>query len=227
MRRYLLAGLSVLLVAVAILNGPCRAMSAADPAHTKAEGEGAGGDHGPGAGHERPPMFGSDIGVWTILIFLAVFGILYWKAWPLVLEGLQKREHNIAAALDEARKAREEAEAMRGQLKKELDNAHEKVREIMEEGRKRAETNAQAIVDKAKGEMQADRERLHREIDLAKDQALKEIWTQTAQLATLVSEKTIRRHLSADDHRRLIDEAIVDLRRSVEERRERTDGQPS
>jgi F-type H+-transporting ATPase subunit b len=225
MRRYLIAGLSVVLVTVVVLNGPARAESKAEQGHTTAEEKGADKDHKPGEGHERPPMFGSDIGIWTLLIFLAVFGILYWKAWPLVLEGLQKREHNIASALEDARKAREEAEVLRGQFKKELDNAQEKVRGIMDEGRKNAESNAQAIVDKAKGEMQADRERLHREIDLAKDQALKEIWTQTAQLATMVSEKTIRRHLTPDDHRRLIDEAIADLRRSVEDRRERTDGQ--
>jgi F-type H+-transporting ATPase subunit b len=60
--------------------------------------------------------------------------------------------------------------------------------------------------------IQADRERLRREMDIAKDQALKELWEQAAQLATLISAKAISRNLTVDDHRRLIDEALTEMR---------------
>ena len=53
---------------------------------------------------------------------------------------------------------------------------------------------------------------------MARDQALRQIWDQAANLAVQTSEKTLRRKLSPDDHRRLIDEAIIDLRRATEDR---------
>ena len=47
-------------------------------------------------------------------------------------------------------------------------------------------------------------------------QALKEITDHTAQLVTLVSAKVIRRSLSADDHRRLIDESLAELKQEAQ-----------
>ena len=67
------------------------------------------------------------------------------------------------------------------------------------------------MIAKTKAEMQAEKDRLYRELHLAKDQALKELWNQAADLATLISTKAIRRQLTADDQRRLTDEALSEL----------------
>ena len=52
---------------------------------------------------------------------------------------------------------------------------------------------------------------MKREIEAARDQALKEIWDKTVQLAALVSTKAIGRVVTEDDHRRLIDESLKEL----------------
>ena len=67
------------------------------------------------------------------------------------------------------------------------------------------------MIAKARAEIQAERERLRREIEMARDQALQELWKQAADLATMISAKAIRRQLSAEDHRRLVDEALTEL----------------
>ena len=59
---------------------------------------------------------------------------------------------------------------------------------------------------------QTERDRLRREMDIAKDQAIKELWEQAAQLATLISAKAIGRSLTEDDHHRLLDEAMQEMR---------------
>jgi len=59
---------------------------------------------------------------------------------------------------------------------------------------------------------------------LARDAALQDLWAQTAQLATLVSGRAIGRQLNLDDHRKLVDEAIVDLRRAGAERKQEVAG---
>jgi F-type H+-transporting ATPase subunit b len=152
-----------------------------------------------------------DLGLWTVVVFALLLFVLRKWAWKPWLEGIHRRESNIKEALAEAQKARAEAQQIRAELQKEMSGAHDRVRQIMDDARRDAQRAKEEMISQARAEIQAERERLQREVSTARDQALKELWTQTAQLATLVSAKAIRRHLSVDDHRRLVDEAIAEL----------------
>jgi F-type H+-transporting ATPase subunit b len=90
------------------------------------------------------------------------------------------------------------------------------VREILEEARRDAERTAEEIRARGLAEVQAERERLLRELDRARDQALQELWQESVRLAVLISQKALRRSLSEEDHRRLLDEALAELRRQSE-----------
>jgi len=100
-----------------------------------------------------------------------------------------------------------------------MNRAQEKVREVLDEARRDAQNLRDEMVAKAKSEIQTERERLRHEIEMARDQALQQLWNQTAQLATLISAKAIRRELNVEDHRRLVDEAIAELQEAGNERR--------
>lgn len=159
-----------------------------------------------------------DLGIWTIVVFVLLLLLLRRLAWGPMLEGLQRREQNIRAAREEAERARDEAQRLRADLQAEMDRAAEKVAGLMDGARRDAQRATDEMLGKAREEIQKERERLHREIGVARDQALQEIWNQTAQLATLISAKAIRRQLDANDHRRLVDEAIGELREAGHER---------
>jgi F-type H+-transporting ATPase subunit b len=128
-----------------------------------------------------------------------------------MLQGLQKREDSIRTALEDAQRARDEAERLREEFQREIQSANEKVRDILEEGRRDSERTTQEMIAKAKTDIQAERDRLRREIDTARDQALQELWSQAANLATMISHKVIKRELNEQDHRRLVDEALREL----------------
>jgi F-type H+-transporting ATPase subunit b len=151
------------------------------------------------------------LGVWSMVVFGILLFVLWKYAWGPILEGLQKREHTIESAVRDAQQARDEAQRLRDQLQREVDKAHEKVRDILDEGRRHAQQTTDEMIAKAKSEIQNERDRLRREIEMARDQALQELWKQTANLATLVSAKAIRRQLTEEDHRRLVDEALKEL----------------
>jgi F-type H+-transporting ATPase subunit b len=152
-----------------------------------------------------------DLAIWSVVVFLVLLFVLGKFAWQPMMEGLDKREHAIHSAIEEAKSAREEAARLREQLQAEMDKAHEKVREIMDEARRDAQKLADDLRTKAMADVQTERERLRREIDTAKDQALQDIWNQAANLATLISAQVIGRSLSGDDHRRLVDEALKEV----------------
>jgi F-type H+-transporting ATPase subunit b len=183
-----------------VLFVPCAAASAAE-------------GHGEGQVNIFDPA-DIPLGFWTIVVFVVLLVVLKKYAWGPILEGLQKREQNIAAAIEEAEKARAEAERLREQFQAEMARAQEKVREILDEGRRDSQRVAEEMIAKARAEIQAERDRLRREIESARDQALQELWNQAAQLATLISAKAIRRQLSPEDHRRLVDEALAELERA-------------
>lgn len=155
----------------------------------------------------------ADTALWAIVVFLSLFFILKSKAWPLVLEGLQKREETIRSSLEEAKKTRDEMAKMQAEFKKELSEAHQQIPALMEEARKKGDAMVAQKLAEATAKIQADQERFRHEMEIAKDQAIKELWEQAAQLATLISAKAIGRSLNEEDHRRLLDEAIKEMGR--------------
>ncbi len=168
-------------------------------------------EHG---GEHEPGFFQYDLGLWSIIVFVLLLLVLRVFAWGPMLGGLQKREQSILGALKEAEAARAEAHQLRDQLQREMGEAHEKVRQMFDEAHKAGQEAREQLVAEARKDIQSERERLHREIDAARDNALQQIMTKAADLATLVASKAIRRQMTPEDHRRLIDEAMNDLRRT-------------
>lgn len=163
-----------------------------------------------------------DLGLWTVVVFGLLVFILRKYAWGPMLEGLHQREENISKAIEDAKAAREEAQKLRADLEADRAKIGEAMRDAMDEARRKAQQMADELQAKAKADIQADRDRLHRELDTARDQVLQDLLNRTTELATLISSKTIRRELTPDDHRRFIDEALVQLRDSgTEWQRER------
>ncbi len=153
-----------------------------------------------------------DLGLWAIVVFVGLLFILRKMAWDPMLEGLQKREETIKNAVEEAKKARADTERITAEFKAKMDQAYAEIPKIMDEARRDAEVLKEEMRAQASKDIQTERQRLRREIDTARDQALQEIWIQAAHLATLISAKALGRSLTEDDHRRLIDEALVELR---------------
>jgi F-type H+-transporting ATPase subunit b len=171
-----------------------------------------------------PPRF--DLMLWTVVIFVLLFLVLRFvklpgasaPAWVMMLEGLRNREKAINQAIEDARKAREDAEALKAQHRTELNKAKDEVRAIIEEGRRNAQQLADDLMTKTKNEVQAERERLRREMESARSQALRDLTGWAAQLATMISTKALGRQMNPDDHRRLVDEALGDMQKADSEK---------
>jgi F-type H+-transporting ATPase subunit b len=180
-------------------------------------------DEGPGqvADEAQKDMFARalDLGIWTLVVFLLLVFILSRTGWKWMLEGLARRETDIAAAVEDARIAREQAERLKLEIRAERQKAADEARQIHDEARRTAQAAAEEMIAKAKADIEADRARLRRELAIERDQALQMMWQQAAELATLISARAIRRQLNPDDHRVLLDEALADMRGAVAERR--------
>ncbi|MEP3834045.1 MAG: ATP synthase F0 subunit B, partial [Rhodopirellula bahusiensis] len=85
------------------------------------------------------------------------------------------------------------------------------VQTMLADARRDAEANGQKIVDAAKVEAAAQRERALSDIENAKKVAMAEMAGQTSNLAMQVARSVVGRELSADDHADLIRQSMERL----------------
>jgi len=167
-----------------------------------------------GGGPEGSPnIFAGDLGTafWTLAIFVVLLLILGKWAWGPILAGLKKREEHIRQTIADAEKARQEAEQALADYKNQMTQAQAEAQAIIAKGRQDAIQLAEDMKDKAQTEAQALRGRAEQDINLAKQQALKEIYDRTADLATNIAGRIISKSLNPEDHRKMVQEALSKL----------------
>ncbi len=159
--------------------------------------------------------FAGDIGnaLWTLVVFGAVLAVLGKFAWGPILKNLQAREDFIRTSLEQAKSDREAAEARLKQYEEKLASARAEASAIVDEGRRDGDVLKRRIEDDARKEAELIVARGKREIEIATETAVKDIYRLSAQLSTEIAGKIIGRELKAEDHERLIAQSIADLGR--------------
>jgi F-type H+-transporting ATPase subunit b len=142
--------------------------------------------------------------LWVIAIFLIVLAILYPTAWKNVIAGLKAREERIRNDIAAAEAARTRAEATLREYTAQLATAEQRARDTINAAAADAERIATQIRTRGEQEAQEIKERATREIDAARKEALAQVYEQTANLATSIAEKIIRKSLNVDDQRDLV-----------------------
>ena len=160
-------------------------------------------------------LFAGDLGnaIWTLVIFLLVIVVLGKYAWGPLLSALQQREQFIRNSLQEAKDDREAAEARLQEYEARLQKATAEATQIVEQGRQDADKAKGRIEETARTEADKMLDRAKREIDLARQSAIKDLYATSAELATDIAGKVLKREMSPKDHERLIQESIEELNR--------------
>jgi F-type H+-transporting ATPase subunit b len=164
--------------------------------------------HGGGASPFAGTIYQS---VAAVAVFLLLLLILAKYAWGPILAGLQARENKIRNDLEEAEaSARQAAQTLR-QHEEKLAAAQAEALKIIEQGRADAlKVGAQLRAD-AQAEMDQIRRRAEADIRSAKQQAINELYSETATLSTQIAEKILRRQMNPEDHGALIQQALAEL----------------
>src|SRR5262249_14337550 len=148
-----------------------------------------------GAEHaaEQPGLLSVDwyTSVATVVVFLVLVVILAKTAWKPILSGLKDREDRIRGQIEGAEKANADAKSVLSDYQGKLAAAADEAKKVVEDGRKHAEDLAARIETDAKAEAGRERERALRDIELARQNALKDIHDQVATVATDIAGKIL------------------------------------
>jgi F-type H+-transporting ATPase subunit b len=153
--------------------------------------------------------------VWTVVVLLLVFWVLSKYAWGPLLGLLQGREDFIRSSLEQAKGERDQARVLLGEYEAKLASAREEIDAMIDEARRDAASLREREEAAAKGEARQILDRARREIELAKDTAVADLYERATALSTLAAGKILERELTGTDHQRLIDESIRAVERAA------------
>lgn len=158
-------------------------------------------------------LFAGDVGnaIWTLVIFVVLIVVLGKFAWGPMLGALQQRENFIRHSLEQAKDDRESAEKLLKEYSVKLEEAHAEAKKVVEEGRGAGEKIRLRLEDEARQESEKMVGRARREIEMAKQSAVKDLYAESAHLATELASRIVKRELTPSDHERLIAESLDEL----------------
>lgn len=145
-----------------------------------------------------------------VINFFIVLLALWFFLYKPVVNLLDRRAERVREGLEAAERSKEKASETEQEVAKQLDEARqqgqaliaqaqETASRMQSEGREQARRDAEALLERARGEIQLER-----------DQAIAELRRQFADLTVSAAEKVINQSLDRDAHRRLIDEVLAE-----------------
>jgi F-type H+-transporting ATPase subunit b len=152
--------------------------------------------------------------IWTILTFLILVGLLAKFAWRPLLAALDERQSSIRKALDDARKAKQELEAIHAESAKLLAQARSEAAEIVSRSRSDADRFREEMKDKARTEATGLIRNAERQIELETTRALQQIRQEAVDISIGIASKLLQRNVSKEDNERLIAETFKQLETS-------------
>lgn len=147
----------------------------------------------------------------TLVIFVVLVSVLGKAAWGPIVKGLAAREAKIRGDITAAEAARKQAEQALADYNAKIANAQEQIRTMLSNAAADGEKLATSIRMKAQSEAEEIKERATKDIDAAREAALREIYEKTAELSTSIAEKIIRRNLNANDQQELVRQSLEQL----------------
>ena len=153
--------------------------------------------------------------IWTLVCFAITFYVLKRFAFGRIQTAIDERRTRIRESLDEADRARAEAQQLLADHHALVARARGDAEAILSEARKVADSQRERLKDELDTERTRRVEETRREIEAETRRALEQIRSEVADLTLEATAKVTGKVLDASDHRRLIEEAIGDLDFSV------------
>lgn len=149
---------------------------------------------------------------WMAIVFFIVLAILWKWGFPTIVNMVNSRKEFIDDSLRKAHEANERLANIQKEGETMLQNAREKQAQILKDA---AETRDEIVVkaqEKATNEGSRLLNEAKAEIEVEKQNAIRDIRTQVAEISVQVAEKIVREKLSSDESQmELINKLLNDI----------------
>ena len=146
-----------------------------------------------------------------IVAFAIVFFFVWKWALPAINRILEARQQAIVGRLEEAEKAKTDAEKLRSDYERQLAEARARGNEIVEEARKTAEQLKNDMVQRAQSEAESLMAKAREEAGAEKARAMAEARQEVANLTVDLAEKVVGQSLDRETQLGLVERYIAEL----------------
>ena len=152
---------------------------------------------------------------WTFIaqicnLFIQVYLIKRFLFKP-INEMLEKRKAMADAQIQEAIKAKDEANAIKTEYEQNMAEAKNKANEILTTAQKTASIQSEEMLKEASKQAAAIKAKAEKDIAQEKRKAVNEIKDEIGGMAMEIAGKVIEREICEEDHKKLIDEFISNV----------------
>ncbi len=150
--------------------------------------------------------------VWGTIAFLLLLVVL-WRAgvFKRISDALAERTARIEGNIEKAEQTRADAERVLAEYRRRLDEAHEESSRLLQEARETAEQLRRELQAKAQEEANRIIESARLEIHAERDRARRELRQEVGILAVRVAERVVRSELDGERQLSLVDSYIEEL----------------
>lgn len=156
---------------------------------------------------DRLTQYGIDFGIQigaTILLFIIV-AIFFWKPITKILE---KRREVIDKELTDAEQAKQNAIEIEAELNKQLSDAKEQVKEMLDRAEKEANIRRDEIINQAREDARRRMENLQIELEQERNSMEKEIRQEIVSVAFAAAEKIVSKEINQDKYMDVVDQIL-------------------
>jgi F-type H+-transporting ATPase subunit b len=146
-----------------------------------------------------------------IIAFAIVFFFAWRWAMPVINRTLEQRQAAITGQIEDAEKAKVEAESLLADYRGQLAEARAEGNKIIEEARQAAEQMRADIIAKAEADAEQIRERARDEAAGEMSRALAEARSQVGDISVDLAGKIVGESLDQKAHQALIDRYLADI----------------
>ena len=154
---------------------------------------------------------------WTFVMILINIFILYLIMkkyfWVKIKAFMDARSDSIKDAIDSAEAINKRADAKMANDSKKIANVEEESREIIKEGKKQADAQAQLIIEEARQQANEIIAKAERTIELERERAMDEMREEIASIGLMVAEQIVGRELEVTGQEAIVDEVINNARK--------------
>jgi len=150
---------------------------------------------------------------WSIVVFVIVIIVL----WKFVLRPINnmitKRQEEIREKIDDADRRSIESRKYLEEQKKNIDLSKIEAKKIIDESKDAAKKIKEEIEAKAGDKSRAMIEEALAEIRSEKNRSINEVKNEIVEIALAASRKIVSRSLSVEDHKKLIEDSLKELKK--------------
>lgn len=143
-----------------------------------------------------------------LVSFLVLFGLLYFFAYKPILRMFDERSQRIKDSVEQAERVKEEAAAAEEENRKKLEATAKEGQEAIARAMRAGDEARQRVQQEAQVEAAGLVEKARQEIQRERDEVVRELREEFADLTVAAAEKVIEKSLDKEAHRELIEKVL-------------------